>query len=57
MKITFYHWSSQCPVSYETIQLLKTFEEAKCHYQNYEIVKLDDEIEIDSAMPFESMVK
>ena len=34
MKIAFYHWSSQCPVSYETIQLLKTFEdqiEIKCY--------------------------
>lgn len=38
-------------------QGFKSFEEAKCHYQNYEIVKLDDEIVIDSAMPFESMYK
>lgn len=38
-------------------QGFKSFDEAKCHYQNYEIVKLDDEVEIDSAMSFESMVK
>lgn len=38
-------------------QGFKSFEEAKFHYQNYEIVKLVDEIEIDSAMPFESMYK
>lgn len=38
-------------------QGFKSFEEAKCHYQNYEIVKLDDEIEIDSAMPLDVIVK
>ena len=28
MKITFYHWNTQCPINHETIQLLNAYEDS-----------------------------